>query len=152
MQVSAKTDYALRAVLELAASAGDRPRPVEELAQAQAIPVSFLKNILVQLRSAGIVRSRRGPEGGYQLAQPADRISLASVIRAVEGPLVGVRGERPEGVTYSGPAESLREVWIAVRVNLREVLEEVTVADVAAGRLPAEVVALTRREAAWDPH
>ena len=152
MQVSAKTDYALRAVLELASSADDRPRPVDELAQAQAIPVSFLKNILVQLRSAGIVRSRRGPEGGYLLAQPADRLSLAAVIRAVEGPLVGVRGERPEGVSYGGPAESLREVWIAVRVNLREVLEEVTVADVAAGTLPPDVVALTRRDGAWNPH
>src|SRR5579884_1878711 len=107
MQVSAKTDYALRAVLELASSAGDRPRPVEELAQAQEIPVSFLKNILVQLRSAGVVRSRRGPDGGYQLARPADQLSLADVIRAVEGPLVGVRGERPEAVSYGGPAESL---------------------------------------------
>jgi Rrf2 family protein len=152
MQVSAKTDYALRAVLELAASDSERPRPVEELAQAQEIPVSFLKNILVQLRSAGVVRSRRGPEGGYQLAQPADQISLADVIRAVEGPLVGVRGERPEEVSYGGPAESLREVWIAVRVNLREVLEEVTIADVASGNLPDPVLALTRQFEAWKPH
>jgi Rrf2 family protein len=152
MQVSAKTDYALRALLELAASADDRPRPVEELAEAQEIPVSFLKNILAQLRSAGIVRSRRGSEGGYQLAQPADQLSLASVIRAVEGPLVGVRGERPEAVSYGGSAECLREVWVAVRVNLREVLEQVTVADVAEGKLPPAVVALTRRDDAWEPH
>jgi Rrf2 family protein len=152
MQVSAKTDYALRALLELAASADDQPRPVEELAEAQEIPVSFLKNILAQLRSAGIVRSRRGSEGGYQLAQPADQLSLASVIRAVEGPLVGVRGERPEAVSYGGSAECLREVWVAVRVNLREVLEQVTVADVAAGKLPPAVVALTRRDDAWEPH
>jgi len=152
MQVSAKTDYALRAVLELASSAGDRPRPVEELAQAQEIPVSFLKNILVQLRSAGVVRSRRGPDGGYQLARPADQLSLADVIRAVEGPLVGVRGERPEAVSYGGPAESLREVWIAVRVSLREVLEEVTVADVASGNLPNAVLTLTKQYEAWKPH
>jgi len=152
MQVSAKTDYALRALAELAATGDGPPRRVEELAQAQDIPVSFLKNILVQLRSAEIVRSKRGPDGGYHLAKPADAVSLASVIRAVEGPLMGVRGERPEGVSYEGPAESLRDVWIAVRVNLREVLEHVTVADVAAGMLPEAVTALTRREGAWDPH
>jgi Rrf2 family protein len=111
--------------------------------------VSFLENILTQLRSSGIVRSQRGPEGGYWLAQPADELNLANVIRAVEGPLVGVRGQRPEEIEYIGSAESLQQVWIALRANLRKVLEQVTVADVAAGSLPAEVLALTREDEAW---
>jgi Rrf2 family protein len=149
MHVTAKADYAVRAVVELANSSQASPRKVDEVAQAQAIPVSFLENILTQLRSSGVVRSQRGPEGGYWLAQPAEEIDLAHVIRAVEGPLVGVRGQRPEEIEYVGSAESLREVWIAVRANLRNVLEKVTVADVAAGRLPKDVVALTRAEEAW---
>jgi Rrf2 family protein len=149
MHVTAKADYAIRAVIELAAGSEDAPRKVDEVAQAQDIPVSFLENILTQLRSAGIVRSQRGPEGGYWLAQPADRLSLATVIRAVEGPLVGVRGRRPEEVSYNGSAESLQEVWLALRANLRKVLEHVTVADVAAGKLPKRIVALTRQEEAW---
>jgi Rrf2 family protein len=123
---------------------------VDEVAQAQKIPVSFLENILTQLRSSGIVRSQRGPEGGYWLAQPAEEVNLAQIIRAVEGPLVGVRGQRPEEVEYVGSAESLQQVWIALRANLRKVLENVTVADVAAGRLPKEVLALTREEQAWQ--
>lgn len=150
MHVTAKADYAVRAVVELADSAQDSPRKVDEVAQAQNIPVSFLENILTQLRSSGIVRSQRGPEGGYWLAQPADEVNLAQIIRAVEGPLVGVRGQRPEEVEYIGSAESLQQVWIALRANLRKVLENVTVADVAAGRLPKEVLALTREEQAWQ--
>jgi Rrf2 family protein len=150
MHVTAKADYAVRAVVELADSAQDSPRKVDEVAQAQNIPVSFLENILTQLRSSGIVRSQRGPEGGYWLAQPADEVNLAQIIRAVEGPLVGVRGQRPEEVEYVGSAESLQQVWIALRANLRKVLENVTVADVAAGRLPKEVLALTREEQAWQ--
>jgi Rrf2 family protein len=122
---------------------------VDEVARAQSIPVSFLENILTQLRSSGIVRSQRGPEGGYWLAKPPDQVNLAHVIRAVEGPLVGVRGQRPEEIEYSGSAESLQQVWIALRANLRKVLEHVTVADVAAGKLPKEVLALTREEEAW---
>jgi len=149
MHVTAKADYAVRAVIELADSAQDSPRKVDEVAQAQKIPVSFLENILTQLRSSGIVRSQRGPEGGYWLAQPADEVNLAQIIRAVEGPLVGVRGQRPEEVEYVGSAESLQQVWVALRANLRKVLENVTVADVAAGRLPKEVLALTREEQAW---
>src|SRR2546429_1324802 len=136
MHVTAKADYAVRAVVDLAGSRQDAPRMVDELARAQGIPVSFLENILTQLRSSGIVRSQRGPEGGYWLAQPADEVSLAQVIRAVEGPLVGVRGQRPEEVTYTGTAESLQQVWIALRANLRKVLEHVTVQQVAQGRLP----------------
>jgi len=150
MHVTAKADYAIRAVVELASSSQQSPRKVDELAQAQRIPVSFLENILTQLRSSGVVRSQRGPEGGYWLAHPADQVSLAQVIRAVEGPLVGVRGQPPEEVDYVGSAESLKQVWVAVRANLRNVLEVVTVADVASGSLPAEVVALTRAEEAWE--
>jgi Rrf2 family protein len=150
MHVTAKADYAVRAIVELAGSSQESPRKVDDVAKAQAIPVSFLENILTQLRSSGIVRSQRGPEGGYWLAQPADQLSLANVIRAVEGPLVGVRGQRPEEIEYVGSAESLQQVWIALRASLRRVLEHVTVADVAAGTLPADVVALTREEEAWQ--
>ncbi len=149
MRVTAKADYAVRATVELAGSAADAPRKVDEIAQAQGIPLSFLENILTQLRSAGIVRSQRGPEGGYWLAHPAAEVTLADVIRAVEGPLVGVRGQRPEEVAYSGSAEALQQVWVALRANLRKVLERVSVADVAAGKLPKEVIALTRGEDAW---
>jgi Rrf2 family protein len=150
MHVTAKADYAVRAIVELAAGDQGAPRKVEELANAQDIPLSFLENILTQLRSAGIVRSQRGPEGGYWLAEPADRTTLATVIRAVEGPLVGVRGQRPEEVEYAGSAEALQQVWIALRANLRAVLEHVTVADVAAGKLPKQVMSLTRSEDAWQ--
>jgi Rrf2 family protein len=151
MHVTAKADYAVRAVVELAGSSQESPRKVDQVAQAQNIPVSFLENILTQLRSSGVVRSQRGPEGGYWLARPPEEINLAHVIRAVEGPLVGVRGQRPEEIEYVGSAESLQQVWIAVRANLRKVLENVTVADVAAGKLPKDVLALTRSEAAWEP-
>jgi Rrf2 family protein len=150
MHVTAKADYAVRAVVELAGSKQDSPRKVDEVAQAQRIPVSFLENILTQLRSSGIVRSQRGPEGGYWLARPPDQLNLAQIIRAVEGPLVGVRGQRPEEIEYVGSAESLKQVWIALRANLRKVLEHVTVADVAAGQVPEEVLALTREEEAWQ--
>jgi Rrf2 family protein len=149
MHVTAKADYAVRAVVELSGSSQDAPRKVDEVAQAQGIPVSFLENILTQLRSSGMVRSQRGPEGGYWLAQPPEEINLAQIIRAVEGPLVGVRGQRPEEIEYVGSAESLQQVWVALRANLRKVLEHVTVADVAAGKLPKDIVALTRAEEAW---
>jgi Rrf2 family protein len=149
MHVTAKADYAVRAVVELASSSQGSPRKVDALAQAQGIPVSFLENILTQLRSAGLVRSQRGPEGGYWLAHPPEEVNLAQVIRAVEGPLVGVRGLRPEEVSYEGSAESLQQVWLALRANLRKVLEHVTLADVASGKLPKEIVALTREEEAW---
>lgn len=150
MHVTAKADYAVRAVVELVGSAQDAPRKVDDLAKAQAIPPSFLENILTQLRSAGIVRSQRGPEGGYWLARPADELPLAEVIRAVDGPLVGVRGQRPEEVEYVGSAASLQQVWIALRANLRAVLERVSVADVASGHLPEDVIELTHNEDAWQ--
>jgi Rrf2 family protein len=149
MHVTAKADYAVRAVVELAQSSQDSPRKVDDVAKAQGIPVSFLENILTQLRSAGVVRSQRGPEGGYWLAKPPEEVNLAQVIRAVEGPLVGVRGQRPEEIEYIGSAESLQQVWIALRANLRKVLENVTVAEVAAGKLPRDIIALTRQDEAW---
>jgi Rrf2 family protein len=149
MHVTAKADYAVRAVVELVGSSQQSPRKVDQVSQAQHIPLSFLENILTQLRSSGIVRSQRGPEGGYWLARPAEELNLAQVIRAVEGPLVGVRGQRPEEIEYEGSAECLQQVWIALRANLRKVLEHVTVADVACGKLPKQVLALTREEEAW---
>jgi Rrf2 family protein len=149
MHVTAKADYAVRAVIELASGSRESPRKVDELAQAQAIPVSFLENILTQLRSAGLVRSQRGPEGGYWLARGPEDVNLAQVIRAVEGPLVGVRGLRPEELSYGGSAQSLQQVWLALRANLRKVLEHVTIADIASGELPPEIIALTEQEEAW---
>ncbi len=149
MRVTAKADYAVRAAVELVGAQETAPRKMDEVAAAQEIPVSFLENILTQLRSAGIVRSQRGPDGGYWLSRPAAEITLAQVIRAVEGPLVGVRGQRPEEVVYQGSAEPLQRVWIALRANLRAVLEQITVADVAANQLPDEIVALTRADDAW---
>src|SRR5947199_4057850 len=151
MRVSAKADYALRAVIELAAGA-DGPVKGERIAQAQEIPLKFLENILGDLRHAGIVRSQRGVEGGYWLGRPADDISVAEVVRAVEGPIANVRGVGPETVEYAGSAEHLREVWIAVRANLRAVLEHVTVGDLARGELPASVEALASNPDAWQPH
>ena len=151
MRVSAKVDYALRAAAELAA-AGDGPVKGERIAQAQEIPLKFLENILLDLKQGGLIASRRGAEGGYWLARPADEVSLADVIRAVEGPLANVRGARPEDLEYRGAAESLKQVFIAMRANLRAVLEEVTLADVAAGELPASVLALTDDPDAWVSH
>jgi len=152
VRVSAKADYAVRAMVELAAAADEGPVKADRIAQAQEIPPKFLENIMSDLRNGGLVRSQRGVEGGYWLARPAAEINLAQVIRAVEGPLANVRGARPEAVSYSGSAESLREVWIAVRANLRRVLEAVTIADVASGNLPAGVEALTADPDAWLPH
>jgi Rrf2 family protein len=152
VRVSAKTDYALRAVVELAAANGDAPVKGERLATAQAIPLRFLENILLQLRHAGLVESRRGAEGGYRLARPAEEIALADVIRAIDGPLAGVSGARPETLGYRGASEPLRDVWVAVRAALRSVLEQVTIADIAAGQLPDHVRALLEDDEAWLPH
>lgn len=149
MRISAKTDYAVRAAAELAAAEPDRPVKAERVAEAQGIPLNFLENILGQLRQAQIVQSRRGPEGGYLLARPAAEISIADVIRAIDGPLAGVSGERPQNLEYAGAAEPLRDVWIAVRASLRGILEHVTLADLASGRLPRQVSSLTRDPDAW---
>ena len=151
MRVSAKVDYALRASLELAA-AGDGPTKGEQIAQAQEIPLKFLENILLELRHHGLVQSQRGADGGYWLARPAAEIKLADVIRAVEGPLANVRGARPESVAYVGPAARLQDVWIAMRANLRAVLEELTLADVASGELPAGIAEITSQAGAWESH
>jgi Rrf2 family protein len=150
MRISAKVDYAVRAGAELAAAEG--PVKGEQLAGAQGIPLQFLEHILLELKHAGIVRSRRGAKGGYWLARPADEVTLADLIRAVEGPLANVQGSPPEEVSYEGAAEHLREVWIAVRANLRAVLESVTLADLAEGELPTSVEKLTRAPDAWVGH
>jgi Rrf2 family protein len=152
MRLSAKADYALRAAAELAAAGDDTPMKAERVAAAQEIPPKFLESILLQLRNGGLVRSQRGAEGGYWLARPASEITLADVIRVVDGPLASVRGERPETLAYRGAAEPLGLVWVAVRANLRAILERVTVADVAAGKLPPEVESLTDDRDAWAPH
>ena len=149
MRISAKADYAVRAVVELAADSGERPVKAERIANAQEIPLNFLENILGELRHAGIVRSHRGADGGFRLAKDAEQITIADVIRAVEGPLASVRGGPPEDQAYQGAAEALLRVWIAVRANLRGVVEEVTVADVASGRLPRAIDALAKDPEAW---
>ena len=150
MRVSAKADYAVRAALELAAAGEDGPVKGEKLADAQDIPLQFLEHILLELKHHGIVRARRGAKGGYWLARPADEVTVADVVRAVEGPIADVQSTPPEAITYSGNAESLREVWVAVRASLRSVLEEVTLADIVAGELPAIVGELTAAPEAWQ--
>jgi Rrf2 family protein len=147
VRTTAKADYAVRAAVELAA-AGDMVT-ADQLAQAQSIPVNFLENILRDLRRAGLVESRRGQQGGYLLARPAEEISIADVIRAVEGPLANVRGLSPDQLDYAGSAAKLREVWVALRASVRNVLEQVTIADVARGELPPHVEELTRDADAW---
>jgi Rrf2 family protein len=150
VKVSAKADYAVRAAAELAAAQPDgAPVRAEALATAQGIPQRFLENILSDLRHAGLVASVRGAEGGHRLARPAAEVTVADVIRAVDGPLAAVRGERPEAVAYAGPAEPLQRVWIAVRKSLRDVVEHVTLADLAAGALPGPVDALAADPDAW---
>ena len=151
MRLSAKADYALRATVELA-SLGEGHVKAEALSRAQSIPLRFLEQILLDLKHAGLVASQRGAEGGYWLARPPGQISLADVIRAVEGPLANVRGVRPEELAYEGAANPLREVFVALRANVRAVLEEVTLADVAADRLPDRVRELVRDDDAWSPH
>jgi Rrf2 family protein len=148
VRVSARTDYAIRALLELAASE-DRPMRGDAMARAQGIPPKFLETLLGDLRRARLVTSQRGGDGGYRLARPAAEITLADVIRAVDGPLAAVRDVAPEGVEYSGPAARLRDVWIALRASMRSVLETVTLADVAGGRLPASVRTFLDDPAAW---
>ena len=149
MRISAKADYAVRAVVELAAAGGEKPVKAERLATAQSIPLNFLENILGELRHAGIVRSHRGAEGGFRLAKPATEVTVADIIRAVEGPLASVRGGPPEEASYAGAAATLPRVWIAVRANLRRVVEQVTIADIAAGKLPKAVDKLTEDPGAW---
>ncbi len=149
MRISAKADYAVRAAVELAGAEGERPIKAERIATAQGIPLNFLENILSELRHAGIVRSHRGAEGGFRLAKAPQEITVADVIRAVEGPLASVRGGPPEDAAYDGAAAALPRVWIAVRANLRAVVEHVTLADIAAGHIPAKINRLADDPEAW---
>lgn len=150
MQVSAKLDYAVRAMLELASTAPAR-RTRDQLADAQAIPPKYLESILTALRQAGLVRSHRGPDGGFVLGAAPEAITIAAVARAVEGPLTLVQGERPEDVRYDGSVETLTALWVAMRAALRSVLDAVTLADIVAGRLPDDVASLIDDDGAWKP-
>lgn len=154
MRVTAKADYAIRAVVELGAATttGPAARPVkgEAIAAAQQIPMKYCENILAELRAAGVVQSRRGSDGGYWLARDPAEVRLGDIIRIVEGPLAAVRGERPTDVEFVGTSGAMRDVWVAVRASLRRVLDQVTVADVVAGNLPPPVRELLADPAAWD--
>jgi Rrf2 family protein len=149
VRVSARVDYAVRALAELAA-AGEGPVKGDVIAARQGVSVNFLENILADLRRAGIVGSQRGSVGGYWLAVPASSVTVADVIRTVEGPLADVRGEAAEDVAYAGAAAALQDVWIATRATLRSVLETTTIADVAGGRLPEAVRQLAADPDAWS--
>ncbi|MEU1524857.1 RrF2 family transcriptional regulator [Nocardia rhamnosiphila] len=149
MHITAKVDHAVRTLLEITASDQAAAVKAESIAAAQRIPPKVLESVLAELRRAGLVTSRRGPDGGYRLARPPADISIADVIRALEGPLASVRGLRPEEVQYAGVAEPLQQVWIALRVNLRAVLENVSLADIAANGLPEFIGTLTADPGAW---
>jgi Rrf2 family protein len=150
VHIPAKADYGLRALLLLVEA--EAPRTADELAAAQGLPSRFLGAILADLRRAGFVVSQRGADGGYRLARPPEEITLAEVIRALDGPLAEVRGLRPEATSYDGAAAHLRQVWVAVRASLRQVLEEVTLAEVASGELPEHLQRMTADPDAWEPH
>jgi Rrf2 family protein len=151
VRISAKVDYAVRAAIELAGA--DRGTPVkgDRIAAAQDIPMKFLENILSELRRAGLVGSRRGTDGGYWLARPAAKVTIADIIRAVEGPLANVQGVRPEELEFIGSAVPLQRMWVCVRASLRSVLEHVTLADLVAGTLPSKVSKLADDPDAWSP-
>jgi Rrf2 family protein len=149
VRISAKEDYALRAALELAL-AGGGPLKREQIAQAQDIPTAFLQNILMELRHAELVEAQRGRDGGFRLARPAGEITVADVVRAVSGPLATIRGVRPQAVEYEATAAALRDVWVALRANIRAILEHVTLADLAAGKLPAGIKRIVADPEAWE--
>ncbi|URN13430.1 Rrf2 family transcriptional regulator [Streptomyces radiopugnans] len=149
MRISAKADYAVRASLHLAAARDAGPLKAEAIAEAQEIPHKFLEGILSDMRRSGLVVSQRGSNGGYRLARSPEAISVADVIRAVDGPLVSVRGMRPPELSYTGAAESLLPLWVALRANVRQILDGVSLADVASGALPGEVSGLVDNPAAW---
>jgi Rrf2 family protein len=152
MRVSAKSDYALRALIVIAGQSGTAAISAEEIGRLQDIPRGFLQGILADLRRVGIVMSQRGQSGGWRLARDARDVTVADVIRAVDGPLVSVYGLRPEAVAYNESARALQHVWIAARSSLREVLETVTIADLVSGHLPEQVRTLTKDDEAWRPH
>jgi len=152
MRVSAKSDYALRALIEMAGRADGRAVSAEELGRLQDIPHGFLQAILADLRRAGVVMSQRGQSGGWRMGRPASEVSVADVIRAVDGPLVSVYGLRPEAVSYNDSADVLQHVWIAARSSLREVFEEVSIQQLSDAQLPAAVTKRTADEDAWKAH
>ena len=152
MRVSAKSDYALRALIEMATRVDGRPVSAEELGRLQEIPHGFLQAILADLRRAGIVMSQRGQSGGWRMGRPATDVSVADVIRAVDGPLVSVYGLRPEAVSYNEAADVLQHVWIAARHSLRDVFEHVSIQQLSDGKLPKAVTQRTADEDAWQPH
>jgi Rrf2 family protein len=149
VRISAKEDYAVRAALELAVAHGG-PLTREQISHAQEIPIAFLQNILMELRHAELVEAQRGRDGGFRLARPASEITIADIIRAVSGPLATVRGARPQALDYNPSAAPLKEVWVALRANIRTVLERVTLADLAAGRLPAAIKKLVADPENWE--
>jgi len=148
VHISAKADYAVRAAIHLA-SVSQGPTKSDQIATAQGIPRKFLEAIMTALKAGGVVRSQLGPSGGYWLSRPADAITVADVIRAVDGPLASVRGQRPESLEYVGTAVPLQSVWLAVRSSLRDVLETVTLADLATDRLPVDVVRRAAQPDVW---
>src|SRR3954453_6984061 len=152
MRVSAKSDYALRALIELAGRKDGGPVSAEELGRAQDIPHGFLQAILADLRRAGVVMSQRGQSGGWRMGRPAEDVSVADVIRAVDGPLVSVYGLRPEAVSYNETAPGLQPVWTRARRSLRDVFEQVSIQQLADGKLPKAVTSRTADEDAWQPH
>jgi Rrf2 family protein len=151
VHISAKADYAVRAMLVMAADPDNKPIKGETIARSQNMPMKFVENTLVELRRTGLVASQRGTAGGFKLGKPADRITVAEIVRAVDGPLAQIRGERPEERIYDGPAENLQTVWVAVRASLRAVLENVTLADIVEGKIPRRIMKLTEDPDAWEP-
>ena len=149
MQISARADYALRALCVLATAEQDVVVKAAQIAAAQAIPRTFLDQILTDLRRAGMVESRRGPDGGHKLARPPYAITVADVVRVVDGPLALVHGGRPEAMLYTGPAEHLRDVWVAVRAALRQVLERTSLEQIVEGRLPPQITSLSEDPRSW---
>jgi Rrf2 family protein len=150
VKVAAKADYAVRAMIELAGGTEESPVPAERIATDQEIPPRFLDPILTELRYAGLVRGRPGAEGGYWLAQPPEDITLAAIIGEVEGPLGSVHGQSPDELTFLGDAKPLQEVWIALRANIREVLESVTIADLVSGHLPEPIRRIVSDPGVWQ--
>jgi Rrf2 family protein len=149
MRISAKADYAVRAALELASSPDGKPIKGTKLAEAQEVPLQFLEHILLDLKRAGLVQTKRGAHGGYWLAEDPADVSVADVIRAVEGPLANIQDLPPEETKYVGSAKHLRDVWIAIRQNLREVLENVNLEQLTSGKLPPAVTSLLDEPEAW---
>lgn len=150
MHITARGDYAVRAALSLAA-AYPNLLSAQAVADQQGMPHKFLEAVLADLRRAGLIRAQRGAEGGYALGRPPDEVTVGAVLRAIEGPLAGVRGLRPEETRYGGAAENLPRLWVAVRAAVRDVLDEVSLAEVVSGRMPAHVRRLTERPDAWQP-